>query len=497
MLWPRPRTWLAGVAVAAGAACAISGGLHAHQHADALVPVLVSLQRWTPFYWEQERYGMLVPLLALPVRDPLWNLLLQRLLLATASLGAVVLLARHVLQERDWRLAGLLSAGALLALAPAPWLFEWLADQPYGLSLGVALLGLALAEPASPGHGDRGRRGGGQVALGALLVLLAHWVNAGAGLLLLPLAVARALVDKAEKELLPSPGSTAPYRTGIRDRLLLDVVLLLCGLAAGQLAFPLLAGREVDASQASGLLPLAEWPRAWATLLRDAWALGAGWACALAVAAGLGVALLALEREGRPALPRLLLRSLALLAAAVAYALLAGALRWVARNGFHWRYLAPSFVLVHVAAFSLLAEPVARTRRAGVAAGRLAWAAALALPVLGALWTFGPPSPVRVRDDLDRTAGALTARVREARCDALAGAYWNVWPAVWHAGWTARDARALYGVADRAGPTVPRWARPGARVCVAPGEEAEADRWLSAYGLAGSITRVALPPPMD
>ena len=255
MLWPRPRTWLAGAAVVAGAACAVAGGLHAHQHADALVPVLVSLQRWTPFYWGQERYGMLVPLLALPVRDPLWNLLLQRLVLATASLGAVVLLARHVLQERDWRLAGLLSAGALLALAPAPWLFEWLVDQPYGLSLGVALLGLALAEPD-----DRGRRGGGQVGLGAFLVLLAHWVNAGAGLLLLPLAVARALVDKAEKELLPGP-----YRTGIRDRLILDVALLLAGLAAGQLAFPLLAGREVDASQASGLLPLAEWPGAWAT----------------------------------------------------------------------------------------------------------------------------------------------------------------------------------------------------------------------------------------
>ena len=42
------------------------------------MPVLVSLQRWTPFYWDQERYGMLIPALALPVRDPLLNLLLQR-----------------------------------------------------------------------------------------------------------------------------------------------------------------------------------------------------------------------------------------------------------------------------------------------------------------------------------------------------------------------------------------------------------------------------------
>ncbi|MCM2335078.1 MAG: hypothetical protein NDI82_14180, partial [Anaeromyxobacteraceae bacterium] len=67
--------------------------------------MLVSLQRWTPFYWDQERYGMLVPLLALPVRDPLWNLLLQRGLLVLGGLAAVVLLARHALPDRDWPVA--------------------------------------------------------------------------------------------------------------------------------------------------------------------------------------------------------------------------------------------------------------------------------------------------------------------------------------------------------------------------------------------------------
>ncbi len=51
---------------------------------------------------------MLVPLLAVPVRDPLWNLLLQRGLLVLAGLAAVLLLARHVLAGRDWPLAGAL-----------------------------------------------------------------------------------------------------------------------------------------------------------------------------------------------------------------------------------------------------------------------------------------------------------------------------------------------------------------------------------------------------
>ena len=140
------------VALAAAAALVDLGGLHRLENGDSLVPVLVSLQRFTPFYWDQERYGMLVPLLALPVREPLWNLLLQRLLLGLAGLSAVVLLARHVLGGRDWPLAGALAVAGLLAAAPAPWLFEYLFSQPYGLALALAAGGLAVAEPGADGR---------------------------------------------------------------------------------------------------------------------------------------------------------------------------------------------------------------------------------------------------------------------------------------------------------------------------------------------------------
>src|SRR5512133_2587527 len=113
---------------------------------------------------------MLVPLLALPIRDPLWNLLVQRFLLALAGLGAVVLLARHVLAGRDWPLAGALAAAALLAAAPEAWLFEYLFDQPYGLSLALAVAGLAVAEPRGTARRPRAR-----LAVGLALVVAAHW----------------------------------------------------------------------------------------------------------------------------------------------------------------------------------------------------------------------------------------------------------------------------------------------------------------------------------
>jgi hypothetical protein len=465
-------------------------GFHALEHGDSIVPVLVSLQRWTPFYWDQERFGMLVPLLARPVGDPLWNLLLQRGLMILAGLAAVVLLARHVLAGRDWPLAGALAAATLLALAPAPWLFEFLGDQPYGLSVALALAGLAFAEGPAPAGGARRAA---RLGAGLALVLLAHWVNAGAGLLLLPLAAARAGADLLEG---------AP-RAAVVPRLGVEAGLLAAGLAAGQVsiaAWPALSGKPLRL--ATGTLPAAQWPHAWATLLGNAWREAAAWGLVLVAAAAAGVALLALPALRR-GLAGALTRSGVLLAAALAYALLAGSLRWVEQNAFHWRYLAPSAALVHLAAIALVAEPLARLPRLARPAGALAL---LAVP-LGALAAGGAPSLARVRADLDRLAGARTADVVAARCTAIAGDYWTVWPAVWHALLVRRergDALPAYGISHRSNPTLPAFLalpRDARRVCVADGEERIAARWLGDYRLDGleerervGRVRVLAPP---
>ncbi len=466
-LWPLHRTGILLAAVALAAALIDLGGLHRLEHGDSIVPVLVSLQRWTPFYWDQERYGMLVPLLALPFRDPLWNLLVQRLLLAAAGLGAVVLLARHVLAGRDWPLAGALAAGGLLAAAPAPWLFEYLFDQPYGLSLALAAAGLAVAEP----RGD-GRRSWPRVAWGGLLVAAAHWVNAATGILLLALAAARAAADRLEGE----------DRRTIWSRLLWDGALLAAGLAAGQAflrLYPLLAHQPLRLDVAP--LPLSALPGAWTTFLGNAWRGAGGWPAVLCAAAAAGAALLALAPLRRY-LPGALLRAAALLAAALAYALFAGSLRWVEENAFHWRYLAPAAVLVHLAAASLLAEPFARLRRTARPVGL----AALVLVPVAALAAAGRPSLALVRADLDAAAGRLTPDVLAARCDLVAGDYWSVWPAVFHASLVLherKEARRVWGVCHRTNPTVWQWwdRRAGLRICRPRGEEPQAERWLRTY----------------
>jgi hypothetical protein len=475
------RTAILLAALVAAAALVDLGALHRLEYADAIVPVLVSLQRWTPFYWDQERYGMLVPLLAVPVRDPLWNLLLQRFLLALAGLGAVVLLARHVLPGRDGPLAGALAAAGLLAVAPAPWLFQYLFDQPYGLSLALALAGLAVAEPspAGPRPGEEapgedqpragGRRPAGRAAAGALLVVAAHWVNAAVGILLLALAVARAGAGRLAGD------------AGAAERLRRDAVLLAGGLAAGQ-AIARLASAAPSLRLAMAPLPPRSLPAAWAALFANAWREAGPWPAWLAVAALAGAALLA--RTSRRDLRGALLRAAALVAAALAYGLCVGSLRWVEENAFPGRYLAPSAILVHLAAASLLAAPLARMRRA---AGPAA-AAALALLPVAALAAAGPPSLRRVRADLDAAAGGLTADLLAARCEVLAGEYWTVWPAVWHAALVHRERRdgdRLHGLTHRATPTVAAWwdRRDGIRICRRAGEEAAADRWLRDFRL--------------
>jgi hypothetical protein len=453
------------------------------------VPVLVSLQRWTPMYWSQERYGMLVPLLALPFRDPLVNLLVQRGLLVLSGLGAVVLLARYALGGRapahpepdegqagaaggGWLLCATLGAAAVFLL-PAPWRFEYLGDQPYGLS---ALLGLAGLLVAS-GTGRDGRRGPLRLGAGLLLVLAAHWVNAAAGLFLVPLALARAAAD----------GLVG--RPGPRGRLRLELTLLAAGLALGQAViwlYPVLTGTPPRLD--TGFFPLSAWPALTARLLQRARS-GAGplWVAALATAAAVGLLLPWGRAQDEAAVaPRLaaLLRAALLVLAALGSAVPIAGLRWVSANGFHPRYVALQLVLVHLAALWLLAEPLWRVRRARAPA----LAVALLLVPLGAGLAYGRPSLARVRADLDDVAGARTADVLAARCDLVTGDYWSVWKTVWHAGWVAsqRGLPGPYGLCYRTTPTQRFWsARPPGelRICAVKGEDAEVERWLRAFRL--------------
>lgn len=139
--------WLAVYAVAASL-LALSN-LFALHKADSLIYTLGSLDHWSPYFWEQDRVGMLIPLLISPVRNPFANLVVQTGFTAFLGLGVPLVLARLLLPTATGALAAVL-ANAWILFAGTPIMHENLyifTMYPLGLFLG--LTGLLVLEGSS------------------------------------------------------------------------------------------------------------------------------------------------------------------------------------------------------------------------------------------------------------------------------------------------------------------------------------------------------------
>ncbi len=137
-----PPIWPYLILCAAVGSLVSLGSFHQGHIGDSLIPVLVSIQKWTPFYWDLDRIGMLVPLLTLPLRNPLVNLLAQDAIYVSAALAAMFLLAQYMLRDSRYPLAGTLSSVACLALSPYLWFFVFTVDTFYGVWFALGLGGL-------------------------------------------------------------------------------------------------------------------------------------------------------------------------------------------------------------------------------------------------------------------------------------------------------------------------------------------------------------------
>ncbi|MEZ5296199.1 MAG: hypothetical protein R2697_08000 [Ilumatobacteraceae bacterium] len=86
-------------------------------NADALLPSLMSTQRWTVFYWGQDRLANVVPLLTMPVRDPIWNFEVQTMVIAGAFFGTIAAFVSFHARARDRRLGSFEQAVTTLVAA--------------------------------------------------------------------------------------------------------------------------------------------------------------------------------------------------------------------------------------------------------------------------------------------------------------------------------------------------------------------------------------------
>jgi len=450
-----PVVWarlIVGVAVAA--AWIDCGRLHTLQNADSILPVLVSVQHWTPFFWGEDRFGMLVPLLAMPIRNPFFNLLVQGWLTITAALLAPFLAARYIGADRYWIAAGALANACLLTIASPLIQFDWMVTQPYAVSMTLAFAALLLT--------DRDDAGRAAAVAAAALVILAHWVNLTVCIVLVPLILARG---------------------GARARWQLSITA--AGVAGGAL-FKLLSA---SSRTTTNIVPPGAWPHAWLQLLRMTWAGMSHPAglIVLALIALIAAVLVSSDAGGRRSMRAAMTAGVG----ACAYWMVVGTFEHVQLNEYYARYIFPSLLLVAVATALLIAAASRRPRAAAVMA-----CAAL---VGGAIFSDGVPSPRLVRKEMDRTIGVMTPAIEAAGATVVMGDYWTVWPAVFHANVARyeRTGRAdIFGLTYRSDETDREWissARDHPVVIVAPRFDASLDPLIARIGVP--VTFIAVNGP--
>jgi hypothetical protein len=447
------------------------GSYHQKQGADSLVPVLISLYKWTPYFWECNRIGMLLPLVALPFQHPLVNLLVQSGLALFAAFATLFLLPRYLLPTRAWGTAGAAAVALFLLVLPESSRFVFTFEQshyPVALALGLGALVLLENFPAP-------RKSWWRLAAAVVLMLLAHWVNSATLVFLGPLIVLRSVF-------LGRAAGAAPRR---------EIAWALAVLAIG------CAGNFVVQSQVPvpedpltrGVLKAAEWPAAarrlacnvWTAVVDESWVLHddntsfrAAWAKSArgpvlaAVAAGAALLLLVPAVRRRAAFP---LRAAAVLGvAAVLSALALCTLQWVRANHFHCRYGIPAVFFLLAALATPAAAPLSNALRGKARA--VARVAAVVSLFVAAAAGYGRPSLQRVRADLDNLRGLATyppgyirqrtAEVLADRCTHLAGRYAAVWPVIFQANLALYEQgsdRVVWGVAGRCLPTWEEWGR--------------------------------------
>ena len=412
--------------------------LHGFHRADSFIPVFSGLYHWTPFFWEQNRFGQLIPLLSLPIDSPFANLLFQVGLRLFAVTGSFFLLARTVVPRPYWPAVG--------ALTLALWIgckeieaHAFMQMQPTGQAVALGLGGLLLLESRS-----RWRLAG----LG--LLLLAFWISLTALFWLFPLALARR-----------------------RTSLVLFAVALSFGAS---LLFSRLSIYRSATSFSTA--DLSDWPLAWRTLTEKS----VDYLSLPLVLAALGLLIAALVLRRRLAVSA----GFTLLAAGLGELIVIGTTYWAKHNGWSIRYVAVELLVVGmlVPALALILLLEGRPERWHRAANALGLVALLLVAALH----YGAPSPARARAALDRF-GAHTDEILASGSTHLLGGYFRSWPVAFHANvvrWERGETTPVWVISLRSGPTEPLW-RPrdwsGARIAVLRGDETEAEQMRRRYGL--------------
>jgi hypothetical protein len=431
------------------------------QSTDSLIPVFVSVDRWTPFFWGQDRYGMLLPLLALPFHDPGANLVAQMVLRAWAVLVVPFLVARVLLgRGAVWLLAGTLGV-ALLVWDSQLGGLSFYGYQPYAQAMTLALGGVLAWDVAS--SAARGLRRGLLAAFAAFLFLLSLWVSPSTFCWLLPLIVLREL-----RRLWHERGAPWPDLALLRDALRRTVPPIAMAVLATIAVMALARSVEVEERTALDLAPIVSWPRNWYHLLR-AW-FEMPWPLTV-LASATPLLLPCAWRRGRRDLLALGSLATVIVGAAACEVALLGLLGWVEKStSMTFRYALCGYLLVACCLPCLIASYGAS--RLGGGARRWAQAAAGGLVLAACFATWGKPDRARMEWSFDQVVRKeLVQDLGRLRATHVLGDYWKVYPLAWRFNDLAyeprrqeRDQRRVFPLTSRSLSAQDLW-RPDCWAC--------------------------------
>jgi len=152
---------------------------HDNLNADTIMVYFAALIRWTPFFWAQDRYGMLVPLLTMPIQEPLYNLIVQNALHIMTSMLSFYLIANYLFPRR-WLEIGTISILSYLALSGSFDIKDYLTPwQIYTPAIMFGMLGLGMAAQ--------------HFLLAFVLLTVAQWCNFSVAIFLGLLLMVKAL----------------------------------------------------------------------------------------------------------------------------------------------------------------------------------------------------------------------------------------------------------------------------------------------------------------
>lgn len=424
--------------------------LHELQTSDSLIFTLAGLYEWRPFFWEQDRVGMFWSLLLSWCDHPLAFLLLHTWVTTFLGLVMPVLFARVVTPNPAGPLVATLGNAAALAVAPPVVIDNWLIACNYPGALALCFLAVLLLDG----------RGVCRLRLSAAAVLLttAYWQYLGVVLFFVPLVAVRGAVRNWAGGWWRSALRTLTDRTVVAVLTITPVAL---GMVFGLMEYVRRTDPSVIGTTARSLEP-ALWLDCYGQLIAflfrepgvPASTAVFGVVVAGCLAVGLRVARREVSTEARAVLP-------VAVAAAGEFAFL-GTRFWVWNNTCHPRYLVAvgtggclSLLLVSLAPLLGRLTP-RRFRAAGAVAGGLLL---VVIPT-----RFGCPSPAVPRAVIDERFGRHTSDILAADVDAVAGDYWRVWPAVFHANLVRHErggGPVIWGVCRKCGVWRGRWEQLG------------------------------------